>query len=402
MPDDRALADSPQTMGLDPDKLEALFSRAEKEVRAGLLPSMQIAVARHGRVVATRTVGRVTYAGRDAAATDDTLYVIFSCTKAIVSAAAWLLIEEGALDIDLRVADLLPEFGTNGKHVVTVEQLFTHTCGFPYAPFSARDWDDPQARRARFGSWRLTWEPGTRFEYHPTASMWVIAALIEHVTGQSFRDVIRTRIAQPLGLDDLWVGLAAAQHHRLADVTHVGEPPSPDALRELGFPTAIPREVAEEALGNFNVAAVREVGIPGGGGTTTASTLALFYQALLGHRRAASGDAVWKPTTVEMARRVRTGELRDAIFGRHANRGLGIVVAGDEERVFRGFGHGGSALAFGHNGAGGQLAWADPDSGMSFVYLTNGCDRHPVRQARRGVALNSLAAAVCDTAKPLS
>ena len=46
---------------------------------------------------------------------------------------------------------------------------------------------------------------------------------------------------------------------------------------------------------------------------------------------------------------------------------------------------------FGHNGAGGQIAWADPVSGVSFVYLTNGFDRDPVRQGRRGVALSSLA-----------
>jgi len=328
--------------------------------------------------------------------------VIFSCTKAIVSTAAWLLIEDGSLDIDLRVADLIPEFGTNGKHVVTVEQLFTHTCGFPYAPFGARDWDDHQMRRARFGSWRLSWEPGTRFEYHPTASMWVIAELIERAAGMSFRDFIRTRIALPLGLDDLWLGLPAAEQPRLADVAHVGEPPSDDELRALGFPTAIPREVAEEALQNFNVAAVRAVGIPGGGGTTSARTLALFYQALLGTLRTADGRPLLEPTTMDMARCVRTGALCDPIFGKRANRGLGIVVAGDADRIFRGFGHGGSAAAFGHNGAGGQLAWADPDSGVSFVYLTNGCDRHPVRQARRGVALNSLAATVAQTARPIA
>ena len=70
-----------------------------------------------------------------------------------------------------------------------------------------------------------------------------------------------------------------------------------------------------------------------------------------------------------------------------------MVVAGDENRTFLGFGHTNSPRSFGHTGAGGQVAWADPETGISFVYLTNGCDRHPVRQNRRGVGLSSRAAA---------
>ena len=50
-------------------------------------------------------------------------------------------------------------------------------------------------------------------------------------------------------------------------------------------------------------------------------------------------------------------------------------------------------LAFGHNGAGGQIAWADPVTGLSFCYLTNGLDRHLLRESRRTTALGSLAAA---------
>ena len=80
------------------------------------------------------------------------------------------------------------------------------------------------------------------------------------------------------------------------------------------------------------------------------------------------------------------------MFGKRVQRGLGVCLAGDADRVFRGFGHGNSEQAFGHNGAGGQIAWADPATGVSFAYLTNGFDREVIRQARRGVALSSLAA----------
>jgi CubicO group peptidase (beta-lactamase class C family) len=131
---------------------------------------------------------------------------------------------------------------------------------------------------------------------------------------------------------------------------------------------------------------VREVGVPGGGAVTGAGDLALFYQALLG-----AGPPVWRPETVLEARRVRTGEFVDPLFRKRANRGLGITISGDADRVFRGFGRTNSEEAFGHNGAGGQIAWADPATGLSFVYLTSGFDRDIVRQGRRGVALSSLA-----------
>jgi len=82
------------------------------------------------------------------------------------------------------------------------------------------------------------------------------------------------------------------------------------------------------------------------------------------------------------------------MFRKPANRGLGLVVAGGPDKVFLGFGRTGSDEMFGHLGAGGQIAWADPRTGLSFAYLTNGHDRDLLREGRRTVALSSLAA-VC-------
>jgi CubicO group peptidase (beta-lactamase class C family) len=80
------------------------------------------------------------------------------------------------------------------------------------------------------------------------------------------------------------------------------------------------------------------------------------------------------------------------LLGVPANRSLGLVLAGDDGgSAQRGLGHTVSPAAFGHNGAGGQVAWADPATGLSFAYLTNGLDRHVIRLWRRGSALSSLA-----------
>jgi CubicO group peptidase (beta-lactamase class C family) len=80
-----------------------------------------------------------------------------------------------------------------------------------------------------------------------------------------------------------------------------------------------------------------------------------------------------------------------------ANRSLGLILAGDDGYSnVRGLGRTVSPGAFGHNGAGGQLAWADPATGLSLGYCTNGYDQHVVREPRRGTAISSLAA-VCAT-----
>jgi len=84
----------------------------------------------------------------------------------------------------------------------------------------------------------------------------------------------------------------------------------------------------------------------------------------------------------------------DPLLGVPANRTLGLVQAGDDGKaVMRGFGRTVSPRAFGHDGAAGQIAWADPGTGLSFAYVTNGIDANVLRQARRGVALSSLAGA---------
>ena len=172
------------------DAIGALMGRVRRDIEEGHIPAAQIALAREGEVFFTETVGE---------ANDNSLFCIFSATKAITSAAAWLVIQDGQLEVNERVADIVPEFGTNDKETITVEQLFTHTAGFPSAPFRVSDWDDKQRRLERFAAWRLNWPPGSRFEYHPTASMWVIAEIVERKTGLDFRQFIRERICEPFG-----------------------------------------------------------------------------------------------------------------------------------------------------------------------------------------------------------
>ena len=364
---------------LNDDAVEKVLVRARREVDEGLLPSCQLAIAQDGKIVINETFG---------AATARTRYVMFSATKAVVAGAAWQLIGDGSLDVERRVVDYLPEFGTNGKDVITVEQVMLHTSGFPQAPLGPPDWADRSRRLARFARWRLNWEPGTRYEYHPTSAHWVLAELIERVAGADYRDVVNERVCQALGLNALRLGVPTPEQGDVAELVLCGSAPTTDELQAAFGVGELPvTEVTDDALIGFNDPAAREVGVPGGGGITTAADLALYYQALLHN----TGD-LWKPDVLADATGRVRNRMPDPLLGVPANRSLGLVLAGDDGgSAQRGLGHTVSPAAFGHNGAGGQIAWADPASGLSFTYLTNGLDRHVIRLWRRGSSVSSLA-----------
>jgi CubicO group peptidase (beta-lactamase class C family) len=379
-PFSRTIEGEPADHGIDAAGLDDLVARAQREIDEGRLPSCQLAFARDGKLAAWITLG---------AAAPGSRYVIFSATKPIVASALWILMGEGAIDVTRRVAEYVPEFGTNGKDVITVEQVMLHTSGFPRAPFAALDWEDRARRLARFARWRCNWEPGTRFEYHPTSAHWVLAELVERVAGADFREVIRTRILEPLGVTGLQVGVPAEDQGDINDLVATGVPASPDELEAaIGIRELPLTEVTTPALLGYNQAAVRAVGVPGAGGVSTAADLALFYQALLHDPL-----AIWKPEVLADA----TSTVRNTFpdyMGTPANRTRGLVVKGEGERAhMRGMGRVVGPRAFGHNGAAGQIAWADPDTGVSFCFLTNGIDEHELRQWRRGAGLANRAAA---------
>jgi CubicO group peptidase (beta-lactamase class C family) len=380
------VAASPAEAGIDANKLAALFRRVQSDVDEGRLPSAQVAIARRGKLAGMRTFGQAVQGGALRPATDETLYTIFSATKAIVAAAVWTLFEDGKLRLDERVAEIIPEFASNGKENITVEQVLLHQGGFPLAPLGPGRWETRAGRLEAFGRWRLNWEPGSRFEYHASSAHWVLVEIIERRTGVEWQSYLRQRIIEPMGLTGLYVGLPEALNDRVAEVTYV-VPPTP--------PPGGWGEVTPNAILNFNRPDVRAVGNPGGGGVARAADMALFYQPLLNGGVTATGTRIFKPETIAFATQVRTDErYRDALNDIPVNRGLSVVVAGnDGQQELRGFGSNTSARAFGHAGAGGQIAWGDPESGISLGYLTNGfVEAEEMRQRTREV---SDLAAVC-------
>ncbi len=363
---------SPAELGLADRPLAALDRLIHEHIADGRYPGAQIAIARHGRLALYRCYGDAAVSPTPRAADAETLFLLFSNTKMLTMSALWTLIEAGRLSIMDRVADHLPAFAARGKGDITIFQVATHQAGFPSARISRESWTDHARMRDEVCDFALEWTPGSMLHYHPQAAHVTLAMVIEAITGQDYRDVIREHVLAPAGLgDDLFVGVPAAQQHRCADIH------------------AMPEDTAHQD----NSAAFRAAGLPHGGGYGTARGMAAFYQMLLAGGRS-GGTRVLSPRMIEFATRSATGDRPDAYMsGIPMNRGFGPHLRGFGERM-RGLGTIGAPGTYGHGGVGSSYCWADPESGVSFAYLTNFVQPEPWHTLRMDRISNCVHAAI--------
>ncbi len=356
-------------------RLDALVARCRREVDEGRLPGYQLAVGFENEIVYAEAYG-------DAA--DRNRFHTYSAVKPTVSLTVLELAAEGLLDVDATVASVLPSFGENGKHAITLSQVLLHAGGFPTAPIGAEA-IDRQQRLERYASWHTTWEPGTRFEYHPSQAHWVLADMIEEVAGRPYADVITERLMTPAG-QPRWLAIPEDEQGDIKDVFDVGDPIDPAEFKALHGVDMPETEVTNEALRVFNDPMVRAGGHPGGGGIASASSMAGWYQAILHDR----GDILRPEVKDDALRTIR--QTHPDPLGTRANRTHAFTIAGaDNQKALRGHGHASSEWAFGHGGAKGQIGWADPATGISLGFMTHGLDRNDLVVGRRGIAISSKA-----------
>ena len=370
---------SPESVGIDGAALERLYAQIEGHIADGRYPGAAVAMARRGKLVAARAFGqaRLGSAGQPAVAADNgTLWLLYSQTKPVTSSAIWQLIERGKLRFHDPIAEYLPEFARNGKGKVTLYQVLSHQGGFPSANATPETWDDHALLREQVCNFTLEWEPGARVVYHGAAAHWVQAVLIEAVTGQDYRDYVRENITGALGLDHLCVGVPDALHSRLAYMY------APD---ESG---------AQVSQSDQNEPGFWRAGVPGGGGYATPTALATFYQMLL-NGGALNGTRIISPRMVQYVTRNHVGERVDEAMAMPMHRGMGVHVRGTTGLI-RGLGSIASPSTFGHGGAGSSYSWADPETGVSFTYVTNARVGEPWHSQRLDEIANMAHAAVVE------
>jgi CubicO group peptidase (beta-lactamase class C family) len=364
---------------LDESVLEQLCERVRSEVEEGPLEGASFAVGCAGEVVFAEAYGK---------ATPQTPMLVMSPSKTVQDAALWLLISEGAVDPADPVARHVPEFAANGKEAVTLAHVMTHTGGFPMAPLDWPEWSDRDSRVRAFASWTLDYEPGTKYVYHPGSGSWVLAEVIARVSNMDHRTYLRSRILEPLGV---------AGVHGVS----LGEPAAEQA-KVLGPSYALPEETVallppmfkapdgsvRTPGGQANLEG-RAVGFPGAGCVGTPSGLVRLYQAYLHNP-----GGLWDPAVLADA----TGRVRVDQVGpgnSRVLRSLGTYIAGQPAQRPGGelqfFGSTVSPRTFGHDGQGGNFVWADPESGLSFAFLTSTVIFMPGQPNGRATELSTLA-----------
>jgi CubicO group peptidase (beta-lactamase class C family) len=343
----------------DRRRLDVLIERCRLEVDNGALPSLQLAVHVDGEEYVAETFGD---------ATPSTRYVLQSTGRSVVAGVLWKLISDGLLDITRTVASYVPEFATNGKDIVTVEQVVTHVGGFPLAPLGYPAMLDREERCKAFAKWRLTYEPGTELQFHLTSAAWVIAELCERITGEPIGDYLRSTLTGPLGLDSIEIGPPLDRQHDVAPFVRTDSGSADDIDAWGPWYLARPQILA--------------AGEPSHSTVATASDLAAWYQALM-------ASDLWRRDVVEDATRIRvalpvTGE-RGGMSSVPGNVGLFIMLVGDDG-LSRGFLPTATGpRTFGHGGAPCQIGFADPETRLSFAFLTNGYPGTGYEQSRIGL-----------------
>jgi CubicO group peptidase (beta-lactamase class C family) len=339
----------------------------------GLHLGAQVYVSVHGDTRADFALGESV---RGAPMTTDTLLLWQSCTKPIVAVAAAQLWERGLLEWDDPVAKFIPEFAANGKETVTLRHILTHTAGFRFVMLRwfSQTWE-ANFQRMVAAPLEPGWVPGGKAGYHAATSWFILAEVLHRLDGRPVEQLVREEIFEPLGMADSWLAMTSGKFYDYDE--RIG------ALYDTSGDEPKPLELVDTEDGATRVR-------PGSSGRGPARELGRFYEAMLG-RGARDGARILSPQSVEaMTARHRTGMV-DATFQCVVDWGLGFLVDSqqyDTKNFPYGFGPHASPRTFGHGGHQSAISYADPETGMAVVVLTNGL---PGEQAhnRRFRAINA-------------
>ncbi|WP_409472351.1 serine hydrolase domain-containing protein [Streptomyces sp. HC307] len=304
----------------------------------------------------------------------DSLYGVFSSTKGAAHLVVALLVQDGTLELDRKVTYYWPEFAAEGKGALTLRELVTHRAGLIGldAGFTEEELADDRLISERLADQRPFWRPGTAFGYHALVIGALAGEVVRRATGRTLQEVYEERVRAPYGLA-FHLGLPAAEEPRFRSVQPMAptveqqavldaQPTGPHTLTSIAFNTHVPGTGALEDHANSRT--VRAKGPASAGGVASARGLAGMYAAAISE--VDGRPPLLKPDTV-----AEVGQLHsvgyDLVARAHKAYGLGFQATAENWYPFLGAG------AFGHSGAGGSQAFADPRSGLAYGYTRRRC-----------------------------
>jgi len=325
-------------------------------IERGLHHGVQLFVSRDLRPVVDLAIGENQPRER---LTSDHILPWLSAGKPITAIAIMQLVEEGRLQLDDPVMQLIPEFAQSGKAAVTLRHLLTHTAGidavalgWPNTP-----WDEIIARICaaplKAGS-----IPGDTPAYDPQRSWFILGEIVQRLRGRPIAEVLRRDIFEPLEMTHTWLALPEGVYDESAPqlgyihISNAGE-----LKRNHGHL----REVATSpAPGSSCRGPIRELG--------------RFYEMLLG-QGSWNGHRFITPETFQlMTTRQRVGKF-DQTFQHTVDFGLGLIINSNQygaNTIPYGFGRHASEGTFGHGGSQSCIGFGDPLHRVAIAAVANG------------------------------
>ena len=338
---------APAAAGISAARLEVAAKLIGDEIDKQRVGAAALLVARRGGIVLDRGFGHVSSQLAAPATRPDSVFLVASITKPVTASALMLLVERGLVGLSDPVSQYIPEFQGDERAKVRVLDLLKHTSGLPDMLPENTELRRAHAPLQEFVKHTFTtpllYPAGTSFRYQ---SMGILLAgeIVERVTHMPLREFEKKEIFDRVGMKNTSLGLGG---RRIADLVSCASTPGANPADEESF--------------GANSPYWRDMGHPWGGMHTSTMDLAMLLQTFL-DQGAYAGKRIFSPATV----RAMTS---DQNVGLNAPWGLGWALG--HSIAWNEFGDLVSADAFGHAGASGTVAWADPRTQLICVVLTN-------------------------------
>lgn len=375
--------------GLDADRLAHLKSVIEKDIEDDKYFGAVIAVARHGELGMLEAIGWGDQA-HDIPLQTDSVFSLFSLTKAFTNTLVFRAIELGQFALTTRVSDIIPEFKGGQRETINFFHLLTHSAGLPpvWTPKAGMYIDKlDEIIEAICQNIRSLEPPGERVHYSPLVNHALMGEAVRRCDplGRSYRELLQDEVLTPLGMKDTSIGVRKDLKDRHIFPDFRGKPPQEHLSSNL----------PDNPQGAF---ADEQAEMPWVGAVSTVPDLFRFTEM---YRQGGTldGNRIVSPAMIELATTNWTGdkpnELYKSIAINHgwepypAYIGLGFGLRGETICPSIYGGTLSSAGAFGNYGAGSTLIWVDPEWDISFACLTAGV-MHPALNIERFQRINDI------------